>query len=53
MVPFSLLQWEPSKLELVSDEMVNWYFSKVDEEDVADLKLPTRSNLPAHAIAKL
>ncbi|KAG5538834.1 hypothetical protein RHGRI_019400 [Rhododendron griersonianum] len=46
-------KWEPSKLELVSDEMVNRYFSKVDEEDVADLKLPTRSNLPAHAIAKL
>ncbi|KAF7137626.1 hypothetical protein RHSIM_Rhsim07G0042900 [Rhododendron simsii] len=46
-------KWEPSKLELVSDEMVNRYFSKVDEEDVADLMLPTRSNLPAHAIAKL
>ncbi|XP_058225056.1 3-hydroxyisobutyryl-CoA hydrolase 1-like isoform X1 [Rhododendron vialii] len=46
-------KWEPSKLELVSDEMVNRYFSKVDEEHVADLKLPTRSNLPAHAIAKL
>ncbi|KAI8545587.1 hypothetical protein RHMOL_Rhmol07G0051000 [Rhododendron molle] len=46
-------KWEPSKLELVSDEMVNRYFSKVDGEDVADLKLPARSNLPAHAIAKL
>ncbi|KAH7862535.1 hypothetical protein Vadar_006230 [Vaccinium darrowii] len=44
-------KWEPSKLELVTDEMVDRYFSKLD--DWEDLKLPTRSNLPAHAIAKL
>ncbi|CAL5340451.1 unnamed protein product [Camellia sinensis] len=46
-------KWEPSKLELVSDDMVDHYFSKVDDEDWEDLKLPTRSNLPVHAIAKL
>ncbi|KAH7863497.1 hypothetical protein Vadar_018233 [Vaccinium darrowii] len=49
-------KWEPIKLELVSDEMVDRYFSKLDDEDWKDwkdLKLPTRSNLPAHAIAKL
>ncbi|KAI8020847.1 3-hydroxyisobutyryl-CoA hydrolase 1 [Camellia lanceoleosa] len=46
-------KWEPSKLELVSDDMVDHYFSKVDDEDLEDLKLPTRSNLPVHAIAKL
>ncbi|KAH7862831.1 hypothetical protein Vadar_010062 [Vaccinium darrowii] len=46
-------KWEPSKLELVSDEMVDRYFSKVDDEDWEDLKLPFRSNLPVHAIAKL
>ncbi|GMP62330.1 hypothetical protein CsSME_00024470 [Camellia sinensis var. sinensis] len=46
-------KWEPSKLELVSDDMVYHYFSKVDDEDWEDLKLPTRSNLPVHAIAKL
>lgn len=46
-------KWEPSKLELVSDEMIDRYFSKLDDEDWEDLKLPSRSNLPAHAIAKL
>ncbi|KAL7258450.1 hypothetical protein ACSBR1_004557 [Camellia fascicularis] len=46
-------KWEPSKLELVSDDMVDHYFSKVDDEDCEDLKLPTRSNWPVHAIAKL
>ncbi|CAL5381049.1 unnamed protein product [Camellia sinensis] len=46
-------KWEPSKLELVSDEMVDRYFSKVDDKDWEDLKLPVRSNLPGRAIAKL
>ncbi|KAG8363504.1 hypothetical protein BUALT_Bualt19G0029200 [Buddleja alternifolia] len=46
-------KWEPSKVELISDEMVNCYFSKVNEDDWEDLKLPVRSNLPAYAIAKL
>ncbi|KAI8025716.1 3-hydroxyisobutyryl-CoA hydrolase 1 [Camellia lanceoleosa] len=46
-------KWEPSKLELVSDEMVDRYFSKVDDKDWEDLKLPVISNLPGHAIAKL
>ncbi|KAM7465078.1 hypothetical protein LguiB_012640 [Lonicera macranthoides] len=46
-------KWNPSKLEQISDEMVDCYFSKVDDEEWEDLKLPPRSNLPAHAIAKL
>ncbi|OMO95577.1 Crotonase superfamily [Corchorus capsularis] len=48
-------KWEPSKLELVTDSMVDVYFSKVDDEEWEDLKLPTRSkyNLSAYAIAKL
>ncbi|CAK9143393.1 unnamed protein product [Ilex paraguariensis] len=46
-------KWEPSKLELISDNMVDRYFSKVDDEDWEDLKLPARPNLPAHAISKL
>ncbi|KAF3968474.1 hypothetical protein CMV_007630 [Castanea mollissima] len=46
-------KWEPSKLELVSDDMVDSYFSMMDDEDWEDLKLPARSNLPAYAIAKL
>ncbi|XP_047334115.1 3-hydroxyisobutyryl-CoA hydrolase 1-like [Impatiens glandulifera] len=50
-------KWEPSRLELVSDEMVDSYFCKVkdddDLQDWEDLKLPPRSNLPSHAIAKL
>ncbi|KAK6143070.1 hypothetical protein DH2020_023418 [Rehmannia glutinosa] len=47
-------KWEPSMVELISDEMVDRYFSKMDDEDDwEDLKLPVRSNLPAYAIAKL
>ncbi|KAL0346496.1 UNVERIFIED_CONTAM: 3-hydroxyisobutyryl-CoA hydrolase 1 [Sesamum calycinum] len=39
-------KWEPSKIESVSDEMVDRYFSKVNDDDWEDLKLPQRSNLP-------
>ncbi|KAM7461036.1 hypothetical protein LguiA_029157 [Lonicera macranthoides] len=46
-------KWNPSKLEQISNEMVDCYFSKVDDEEWEDLKLPPRSNLPAYAIAKL
>ncbi|PON87513.1 Enoyl-CoA hydratase/isomerase, HIBYL-CoA-H type [Trema orientale] len=46
-------KWKPSKLELISDDMVNRYFSKVDDEEWEELKLPARSNLPVFAIAKL
>ncbi|GMY22880.1 3-hydroxyisobutyryl-CoA hydrolase 1-like, partial [Fagus crenata] len=46
-------KWEPSKLELVSDSMVDSYFSLVDDEGWEDLKLPARSSLPVYAIAKL
>ncbi|KAM7512232.1 hypothetical protein LguiB_011107 [Lonicera macranthoides] len=46
-------KWNPSKLEQISNEMVDCYFSKVDDEEWEDLKLLPRSNLPAHAIAKL
>ncbi|KAI3918329.1 hypothetical protein MKX01_041649 [Papaver californicum] len=46
-------KWEPSRLELVSDEMVNRYFSKVDDKDWEDLVLPVRDNLPAAVFAKL
>ncbi|KAL0374173.1 UNVERIFIED_CONTAM: 3-hydroxyisobutyryl-CoA hydrolase 1, partial [Sesamum radiatum] len=40
-------KWEPSKIESVSDEMVDRYFSKVNDDDWEDLKLPQRSNLPS------
>ncbi|XP_057524888.1 3-hydroxyisobutyryl-CoA hydrolase 1-like [Amaranthus tricolor] len=46
-------KWKPSRLDLVSDNMVNHYFSKVNDEAWMDLKLPARSNLPASAMAKL
>ncbi|KAL4319397.1 hypothetical protein GQ457_18G003770 [Hibiscus cannabinus] len=48
-------KWEPSKLELVTDTIVDRYFSKVKDEDWEDLKLPVRSkfNLPPHVVAKL
>ncbi|XP_015895615.3 3-hydroxyisobutyryl-CoA hydrolase 1 [Ziziphus jujuba] len=46
-------KWNPSRLELISDDMVDLYFSKVDDEDWKDLKLPARSSLPVSAMAKL
>ncbi|KAM2264185.1 hypothetical protein ACFXTI_040368 [Malus domestica] len=46
-------KWEPSKLELVTNHMVEQYFSKLDDEGWEELKLLVRSNLPATAIAKL
>ncbi|PHT41970.1 3-hydroxyisobutyryl-CoA hydrolase 1 [Capsicum baccatum] len=46
-------KWEPSRLELISDDYVDRYFSKIDDENWEDLKLPPRSNLPPYAIAKL
>lgn len=50
---FLVLQWAPSKLESISEEMVDRYFSKVDDAEWEDLKLPVNSRLPAYAIAKL
>ncbi|KAK3212894.1 hypothetical protein Dsin_017600 [Dipteronia sinensis] len=39
-------KWQPSKLELVTKEMVDRCFNKsVDEKDWIFLKLPPRSNL--------
>ncbi|PHT39854.1 3-hydroxyisobutyryl-CoA hydrolase 1 [Capsicum baccatum] len=46
-------KWEPSRLELISDDDVDRYLSEIDDEDWEDLKLPPRSNLPSYAIAKL
>ncbi|KAH7525241.1 hypothetical protein FEM48_Zijuj06G0204200 [Ziziphus jujuba var. spinosa] len=46
-------KWNPSRLELISDDMADLYFSKVDDEDWKDLKLPARSSLPVSAMAKL
>ncbi|XP_060210468.1 3-hydroxyisobutyryl-CoA hydrolase 1-like [Lycium barbarum] len=46
-------KWEPSRPELITDDDVDRYFSKIDDEDWQDLKLPPRSNLPPYAIAKL
>ncbi|KAK4397127.1 3-hydroxyisobutyryl-CoA hydrolase 1 [Sesamum angolense] len=49
----SFRSWEPSNVESISDDMVDRYFSKVNDREWEDLKLPVRSNLPAYAIAKL
>ncbi|XP_022863436.1 probable 3-hydroxyisobutyryl-CoA hydrolase 2 [Olea europaea var. sylvestris] len=46
-------KWEPSRLEQVTEDMVDLYFSKINEEGWEDLDLPRRSNIPPHAIAKL
>ncbi|TMW94020.1 hypothetical protein EJD97_010863, partial [Solanum chilense] len=46
-------KWDPSGVELVRDDDVDRYYTKIDDEDWEDLKLPPRSYLPPHAIAKL
>ncbi|KAI9160811.1 hypothetical protein LWI28_011775 [Acer negundo] len=38
-------EWQPSKLELVEEEMVDRCFGRVDEADWEPLQLPPRSNL--------
>ncbi|XP_028756525.1 probable 3-hydroxyisobutyryl-CoA hydrolase 3 [Neltuma alba] len=39
--------WDPPKLELVSEDMVNQYFREVEDENWECLQLPHRSNLPS------
>ncbi|GMN62651.1 hypothetical protein TIFTF001_031727 [Ficus carica] len=51
LLPFIL--WEPSKLELISEDMIDRYFLKVDDEECEESNLPARSNLPVYAISKL
>ncbi|KAG5626800.1 hypothetical protein H5410_012018 [Solanum commersonii] len=46
-------KWDPSRVELVRDVDVDRYYTKIDDEDWEDLKLPPRSYLPPHAITKL
>ncbi|XP_068314631.1 3-hydroxyisobutyryl-CoA hydrolase 1-like [Pyrus communis] len=48
-------KWKPSKLELITDDMVEHYFSKLDgdDRDWKELKLPTISKLPVFANSKL
>ncbi|KAG2384968.1 3-hydroxyisobutyryl-CoA hydrolase [Vigna angularis] len=37
-------KWEPSKLELVDEEMVNQYFRNINDEEWEYLRFPDRSN---------
>ncbi|KAL6326289.1 hypothetical protein AAG906_004786 [Vitis piasezkii] len=46
-------KWEPSKLELVSDEMVDHYFAKVEAPDFEHLRLPARKKIPKALESKL
>ncbi|CAH8389668.1 unnamed protein product [Eruca vesicaria subsp. sativa] len=47
-------KWEPRLLEQMTNNMVNQYFKRMDEEEGwEDLKLPPRNNLSASIIAKL
>ncbi|XP_054787902.1 probable 3-hydroxyisobutyryl-CoA hydrolase 2 isoform X2 [Prosopis cineraria] len=39
--------WDPPKLEQVSEEMVNQYFEKVEDENWECLQFPDRSNIPS------
>ncbi|VVA12184.1 PREDICTED: 3-hydroxyisobutyryl-CoA hydrolase [Prunus dulcis] len=44
-------KWKPSRLDLITDHMVDQCFSRLDGDE--ELKLPQRSNLPVFANAKL
>ncbi|KAL6290669.1 hypothetical protein ACE6H2_008179 [Prunus campanulata] len=44
-------KWKPSSLELITDHMVDHYFSRLDGDE--ELKLPQRCNLNVFANAKL
>lgn len=46
-------KWNPSRLDQVTDSMVDRYFSRVNDEGWEDLKFPPRSNLPPFVVAKL
>ncbi|KAK9120701.1 hypothetical protein Syun_018318 [Stephania yunnanensis] len=47
-------KWQPSKLELVTDEMVDQFFAKIEDEDWAELRLPSKSSPAANSgLAKL
>uniref|UniRef100_A0A7C8ZGY8 3-hydroxyisobutyryl-CoA hydrolase n=1 Tax=Opuntia streptacantha TaxID=393608 RepID=A0A7C8ZGY8_OPUST len=46
-------KWKPSRLDQVTDDMVDRYFSRVNDREWEDLKFPPRSNLPPIAVAKL
>ena len=47
------LQWMPPKLELVQDEAVEQYFSKIDDPQWEDLNLPTRHSHGRNIESKL
>ena len=47
------LQWMPPKLELVQDEAVEQYFSKIDDPQWEDLNLPTRHSPGRNIESKL
>ncbi|KAI3892096.1 hypothetical protein MKX03_025262 [Papaver bracteatum] len=46
-------KWEPSRLELVTNETVDRYFSKVDDDEWEDLVLPVSSNSSISIMAKI
>lgn len=48
-----LFQWEPSRLEQINESMVEHYFSKIDDEEWEDLKLPAKFTFSASLLAKL
>ncbi|KAI9087830.1 hypothetical protein K1719_030160 [Acacia pycnantha] len=39
--------WDPAKLELITEEMVNQYFGEVEDENWECLQLPHRSKIPS------
>ncbi|KAL6323208.1 hypothetical protein AAG906_029215 [Vitis piasezkii] len=46
-------KWEPSRLEQINESMVEQYFSKIDDEEWEDLKLPAKFTFSASLLAKL
>ncbi|KAK9144469.1 hypothetical protein Sjap_004372 [Stephania japonica] len=46
-------EWQPLKLELVSDKMVDQFFTKIEDENWAELQFPSKSSLATLGSAKL
>ncbi|RYR58167.1 hypothetical protein Ahy_A05g023840 [Arachis hypogaea] len=46
-------EWEPSKLELVSEEMVNQHFTNITDDTWEPLQLPLRSHSPIITACRL
>ncbi|KAK9144329.1 hypothetical protein Sjap_004232 [Stephania japonica] len=48
-----IIQWQPSKLELATNEMVYQFFTKIEDDDWEELQLRRKSSPANFGLAKL